>query len=335
MAVKWIAICGLLLWGCSKTDPPSTHPLQVPTPVGWPAPAQSTDGITEEGVALGRALFYETALSSDNTISCGSCHEQRAAFGTFDHDLSHGIGNSHSHRNALPLQNLAWKPLYGWAGQSSSMQSIILHHLESPVDMGGNLASAMQRLQQSAEYRQMHNAAFSTPAISASTVLSALEMFLLTMVSANSRFDKVLRGEAGFNLPEQTGYTIFQNKCNSCHAGVLQSGNAFKNIGLTYNPATADAGRKEITGAPADSLRFLIPSLRNVMVSYPYTRDGRVKDVYDMMEHYNSKVVNHSSTDAEVRNGISLSNFEKGQLVAFMLALTDSSFLNNPQLAPR
>ena len=71
------------------------------------------------------------------------------------------------------------------------------------------------------------------------------------------------------------------------------------------------------------------------MVSYPYTRDGRVKDVYDMMEHYNSKVVNHSSTDAEVRNGISLSNFEKGQLVAFLLTLTDSTFLANPQLAPR
>ena len=335
MAVRWIAIWVLLLCGCAKTDRTPTHPVQVPTPVGWPAPVQSTAGLTQEGVALGRALFYETALSSDNTISCGSCHEQRAAFGTFDHDLSHGIGNSHSHRNALPLQNLAWKPLFGWAGQSSSMQSIILHHLESPVDMGGNLAAAMQRLQQSGQYRQMHNAAFGTTAISASSILRALEMFLLTMVSSNSRYDKVLRGDASFNLPEQTGFTIFQNKCGACHAGVLQTSHAFKNIGLSYNPATADIGRKEITGAPADSLRFLIPSLRNVMVSYPYTHDGRVKDVYDMMEHYNSKVVNQSSTDAEVRNGISLSNFEKGQLVAFLLTLTDSTFLANPQLAPR
>jgi cytochrome c peroxidase len=95
-----------------------------------------------------------------------------------------------------------------------------------------------------------------------------------------------------------------------------------------------DFGRMRITRNPADSLKFKVPSLRNVMVTYPYGHDGRVYDILNHLEHYNSKVVNGPTTDPLVRNKIPLSNFEKGQLIAFMQALTDSVFLKNTALGP-
>jgi cytochrome c peroxidase len=108
---------------------------------------------------------------------------------------------------------------------------------------------------------------------------------------------------------------------------------SFRNIGFTLEPVLQDFGRMRITRDPADSLKFKVPSLRNVMVSFPYAHDGRIYDIYTHLEHYNSQVVNGPTTDPLVRNKIPLSNFEKGQLVAFLQALTDSGFLKNKALA--
>jgi cytochrome c peroxidase len=161
----------------------------------------------------------------------------------------------------------------------------------------------------------------------------ALSQFMLTMTSYDSKYDKVKRGEATFNLPESLGYDIFKAKCASCHVEPLFTDLSYRNTGFAVDNVLQDVGRMRITRNAADSLRFKVPSLRNVMASFPYGHDGRVYDIYAMLDHYSSGIINSPTLDPLLKNKIPLSNFEKGQLVAFMIALTDSVFLKNPKLA--
>jgi cytochrome c peroxidase len=152
------------------------------------------------------------------------------------------------------------------------------------------------------------------------------------MVSSNSKYDKVMKGEASFNLAEQTGYDLFKTKCAACHKEPLFTDLTFRNIGLRIDPLLKDYGRMTVTSILSDSLKFKVPSLRNAEKTYPYGHDGRFFDFDNLFEHYRSGVVNGPTTDAAIRNGIPLSNYEIGQLKAFIFTLTDTSFLQNKHL---
>jgi cytochrome c peroxidase len=122
--------------------------IEFKVPAGWPAPLYNfeTNPLTEEAVALGRQLFYDGRLSKDGGFPCSSCHQQIAAFGTFDHDLSHGYGNSHTTRSAPPLQNLAWHPAFGWSGATNSIGQQALKHISAPGEMGETVEGVLAKL---------------------------------------------------------------------------------------------------------------------------------------------------------------------------------------------
>ena len=325
--------------GCKKEDGNSTDgPTPVPfkVPKDWPAPVYnfSSNALTEEGIALGRKLFYDGLLSQDGNFPCASCHQQSAAFATFDHDLSHGFNNQFTTRNAQALQNLAWMREFHHDGGINHLDVQPIAPLTAPNEMAETLENVMRKLNADAVYRKMFRAAFGVEEANTERTMKALSQFMLTMVSANSKYDKVMRGEAAFSLPESLGYEIFkEKKCNSCHVEPLFTDHSYRNTGLPLEPTLRDYGRMRITRMTADSLRFKVPSLRNVMLSFPYMHDGRIRGIYDVLEHYNARVINAPGTDPLVRNKIPLSNFEKGQLVAFLNTLTDPDFINNPHLA--
>jgi cytochrome c peroxidase len=201
-------------------------------------------------------------------------------------------------------------------------------------EMAETLPNLLKKLGGDAKYREMFKAAFGKEEPTTEFTMKAFSQFMVTMVSSNSKYDKVMRGELSFTLPESLGYEIFkEKKCNSCHAEPFFTDNSFRNTGLPLEPVLRDVGRMQITRNPADSLKFKVPSLRNVMLSFPYMHDGRIRDIYDVLEHYNSGIINGPTTDPLLRNKIPLSNFEKGQLVAFLMALTDNDFISNPALA--
>jgi cytochrome c peroxidase len=178
-------------------------------------------------------------------------------------------------------------------------------------------------------YRTYFKAAFGDETINADRMTTALTQFVLTMVSSNSQYDKVMRGEATFTLPEQTGYEIFKVKCASCHTEPLFTDNMFRNTGIPVDPFANDLGRFMVTSSSGDILKFKVPSLRNSQRTFPYGHDGRFFFLDNVLEHYRSGVVKDPATDPIVRNGISLSNYEIGQLKAFLYSLTDTGFLNN------
>ena len=318
------------------TDNAGPEPVTFIIPKGWPKPSYdfSTNPLTKEGVALGRKLFYDGILSKDGNFPCASCHQQSAAFATFDHDLSHGFNNQFTTRNAQALQNLAWRTAFHHDGGINHLDVQPIAPITAPNEMAETLENVLKKLSADAGYRQMFKAAFGAEQASTATLMKALSQFMLTMVSAGSKYDKVMRGEAVFTLPESLGYQIFKDKkCNSCHTEPFFSDFSFRNTGLPLEPVLGDAGRMRITRQAADSLKFMVPSLRNVIPSFPYMHDGRIKDIYLVLEHYNSGVINGPTTDPLLRNKIPLSNYEKGQLVAFLNTLTDSEFISNKTLA--
>lgn len=306
-------------------------PVALAIPAGWPAIQYQLDSnkLTREGIALGRRLFYDGRLSKDGNFPCASCHQPFAAMANFEHNLSHGFNNQFTTRNAPSLANLAWQTAYNWDGGVTHLDLQPLHPITAANEMGENLDTVIFKLKRDTSYRRMFAAAFGTPLINTQRITKALSQFLLTLVSANSKYDKVKSGKATFNLPESLGYDMFKQKCASCHAEPLFTDFTYRNNGLLPDTVLKDYGRMRITHQGEDSLKFRVPSLRNVMLTFPYMHDGRFYSVYDVLEHYNKKMIVGPITDTLLKNKIPLSNFEKGQIVAFLLTLTDSSFLKD------
>ncbi len=319
--------------GAAPNDP---VPVTFMVPAGWPAPVYnfSNNPLTEQGIELGRKLFYDGRLSKDGNFPCASCHQQVAAFATFDHDLSHGFNNQFTTRNAPALQNLAWQSTFHHDGGINHLDVQPIAPITASNEMAETLPNVFAKLSGDAAYKKMFQEAFGSDRIDTEATMKALSQFMLMMVSSNSKYDQVKRGEATFTLPESLGYEIFkEKKCNSCHVEPFFTDQSFRNTGLSLLPVLEDIGRMRITRNVADSLKFKVPSLRNVMVSFPYMHDGRIRDIFGVLEHYNTGVVKSPTTDPLVRNGIPLSNFEKGQLVAFLNTLTDQVFISNQKLA--
>ncbi len=313
----------------------STKPLPFFIPKGWPQPVYdfSQNPLTEEGFALGKKIFYDGRLSKDGTFSCGSCHQQFGAFNTYDHPLSHGIDNAQTTRNAPGLFNLAWQKEFMWDGGINHLDLQPLAPITAANEMGETIASVINKLKSDKEYRKMFKAAFGDETINTQRLGKALSQFLLPMVSSNSKYDKVMRGEASFVLPEKLGYAIFQQKCTGCHSEPMFTDYSYRNIGMPVDPFIKDLGRMQVTGDKKDSLKFKVPSLRNVARTFPYGHDGRFFSLISQFDHYRKNMVPDPVTDSLLKNKMPLSNYEIGQLTAFLYTLTDSSFLNNPRFA--
>lgn len=317
----------------AATLPEVAKKIDLNYPESWPKPSYNFERnpLTKEGIALGRKLFYDPLLSADSTISCSSCHLSFTAFTHVDHALSHGIGDSIGNRNSPALMNLAWSKFFMWDGAVNHLDMQALAPINDPKEMGEDIVQVIEKLQASEDYPQHFEKAFGDNRITGERLLKAIAQFQLTLVSANSKYDQVMRKKGGisFTEQEQNGYRIFQQNCASCHQEPLFTTGNFANNGLPVDPTLMDMGRMNITQDPLDSLKFKIPTLRNIEFSFPYMHDGRFKKLSQVMTHY-TEGVSHSSTLAkELQNGITLSSAEKVDLIAFLLTLTDKEFLFN------
>jgi cytochrome c peroxidase len=328
----------LLSWGISscRRNPAlkNLHLATIERPDNFPTPYYNFDAenpLTEEGIALGRKLFYDPILAGDDEHSCASCHEQRSSFGTFQHDRSHGFNETHTLRNAPVLLNLAWSPYLHWDGEFNSLESVSLQPITGDHEMGGNFITIINRLERDHYYNKAFREVFRTPFIRREFITRALAQFIGTLVSFNSKYDQYKKGATSFTPEELNGYNVFKAKCNSCHTEPLFTNYSFKNIGLAVDPALNDYGRMRITGNKEDSLKFKVPTLRNVQTSSNYMHDGRFITLYQCINHYRTGVIASSTLDPLLQNGITISNADAQDLVSFLKTLTDSSFLVNPR----
>ena len=348
-----------LVVGCQTqqtTDPvpgpvkpePGGEVVYKPTPVTLRKPTNFPDVVykldqnplTVEGVALGKSLFYDPQLSRDSTISCGFCHQQFAGFGHSDHPLSHGIGGKFGTRNVPGLQNLGWDREFFWDGGVTNLDELPMAPITNPVEMDMKFADVLSRMQASPKYPALFKAAFGSDTVTTARFLKAISQFMLTLVSADSRYDKYARKESGGELTadELAGLSLFQQKCAACHATDLFTDKSYRNNGLPVS-AINDQGRYTITLNEADRLKFKVPSLRNVERTFPYMHDGRFATLEQVIDHYRSGITESATLDPLLKTGnggkpgISLTDTEKKQVIAFLKTLTDDTFINNRALS--
>lgn len=301
-------------------------------PPNWANPEYdfSKNPLSAEKVLLGRVLFYDPILSRNNTIACANCHSQYNAFTHADHALSHGIEDKIGTRNSPTLMNLAWQKKFMWDGAVHHLDVQSLTPIHNPLEMDERIEHVVQKLQKSAIYPALYKQAYGDTLITGERTLKAMAQFMLTLISANSKYDKVMNGAATFTPQEKNGYELFKKNCASCHQEPLFTRNDFANNGLKIDSSLHDIGRMGITQNPKDSLFFKIPSLRNIEFSYPYMHDGRFKTLTQVMNHYTKGIVAHSTLSPELEKPILLTSHEKVDLIAFLLTLTDKEFLFNP-----
>ena len=299
-------------------------PVALQYPAHWPRPAYdfSKNPLTRQGIELGRRLFYDPALSRDSTISCANCHLSFTAFTHVDHALSHGIEDRVGTRNSLALINLAWSRYFMWDGAVHHLDMQALAPIAHPAEMDHSIENVVKKLRAKPPYPALFRAAFGDSLVTGERLLKALTQFELTLISANSKYDRMISGQDTFNRQEASGYRLFQKNCASCHAEPLFTNLGFEKNGLLLDTTLNDLGRMRVTQNPVDSLRFKVPTLRNIEFSYPYMHDGRFKKLRE--------VINHYTTTTALERKIELSATEKVDLVAFLLTLTDREFLFNP-----
>jgi cytochrome c peroxidase len=300
-----------------------TTPIPFIVPKGWEKPLYdfSKNPLTKEGFELGRHLFYDPILSRDNTISCASCHLQATGFTHVDHDLSHGIEGKIGTRNSMTIMNVAWSQYFMWDGGVNHLDMQPLAPLSSAVEMDEKLDNVIEKLNNSEKYKILFYKAFDDSLATGQRMLLAFSQFIVQLNSYNSKYDKYSRNEADgtFTKQEKNGLQLFRVHCASCHTEPLFTNQKFEKNGLPMDTTLNDFGRFKITQNAADSFKFKVPTLRNIQFTYPYMHDGRFKKLRQVINHYN--------TTNALKKPIRLNSNEKTDILAFLLTLTDTTFL--------
>ncbi len=310
-------------------------PVGFVVPPGFPVPLLPADNpLTVEGIALGAALFRDVRLSGNARQSCATCHDPERAFadGTA---RSSGANGEPGRRNTPSLLNLAWHPNYGWDGRQARIRGQALAAMENPREMNGSPGRVIAILQADPELAEKFSAAFGSPGVTEARLGLALEQYILTLVSADSKFDRAARGEAELSAAEREGFALFFREydprrgqygadCFHCHGGPLFSDFALKDNGLGPDPG--DRGRSEVTGLATDRGAFKTPSLRNLRSTGPYMHDGRFASLAEVVAHYASGVQRTPNLDPNLAKhpgrGVPLSPGQQAALVAFLEALS-------------
>ncbi len=325
-----------LTGSCRKDNPNGLSGFSQSIPDEFPEPLYRFEDnpLSQEGFELGKKLFYDGVLSLDGNFPCSSCHQQIAGFGTFEHDRSHGYNGSHTLRNAPVLFNLAWNKSFHWDGEYKSLLDEAAQPINGHIEMAESFEGVIQKLQDNEEYREMFRRVFRSQFIKPEHILKALAQFTGNLTSANSRYDRYLKGEVNFTAAELSGYQLFQANCATCHPEPLFTDGEFHNIGLPIDNFLNDYGRIRVTGDPADSLKFKTPTLRNVNISSNYMHDGRFNTLAQCINHYRTGVQPSTTLDPTLAGGINLTNQEANELVIFLRTLTDSAFLADSRFRP-
>lgn len=304
-------------------------------------PELEDNPLTVEGVALGRMLFYDNALSGDNTMNCASCHLQENAFSDPE-QFSIGIEGLPGKRQAMAVFNTAWHTNeFFWDGRAHLLRDQSLKPIEDELELNTSLELVVAKLQTGNVYKDQFKRAFGTEVISEDRISLALEQFMNSIVSNQSKYDKWIMGEASLTESEERGRQLYFTEydqffpeqsgadCQHCHGGNNFADNVYMNNGLDAEMHMEDDGRMEVTGSHMDKGKFKVPSLRNIELTAPYMHDGRFTTLEQVVDHYDHGIIDAPSLDPALRNttytGLRLTDQDKADLVAFLKTLTDET----------
>lgn len=333
---------------CSK-EPKENDTPDAPYELSYgsfPNPNLPTDNLlTREGVKLGRMLFYEKALSRDNSQACASCHLQKFAFSDTA-AFSLGIKKLRGKRQAMAVFNMAWNSNeFFWDGRAHLLRDQALKPIQDELEMDETLDNVVKKLNANPTYKKQFLKAFNDETITPLLISKALEQFMNSIVSNNSKYDKFLAGQATLSAQEERGRFLFFTEfnpsfptasgadCQHCHGGANFENDKYMNNGLDNDGSIADIGREKVSGNAADKGKFKVPSLRNVELTAPYMHDGRFKTLEEVVDHYNlvkkSATLDGSFEQQLPYGGLNLSPADKAALVAFLKTLSDKDLTTN------
>jgi cytochrome c peroxidase len=235
-------------------------------------------------VALGERLFHDVRLSSDDTVSCATCHSLSTA-GMDNRSRSVGVNGGVGDINTPTVFNSGFNFVQFWNGRADSLEDQIDGPVNHPKEMASNWPQVLGKLGKDAAYPELFARSYRN-GMTADNIKDAIATFERSLITPNSRFDKFLRGDAeALNEQEHHGYELFQNYgCASCHQGVNLGGNMYEKMGLMGdyfadrgNITEADKGRFNVNHLPHSMHEFRVPSLRNVAETAPYFHDGNAE----------------------------------------------------------
>ncbi len=366
---RWaIVIILLVLVSCTKDETPvhKPTPYEITIPPFFPTELNipADNPMTVEGVALGRALFYDGHMSGrtepDSMMSCFTCHIQAHSFECgitnpeFANGHPHGLTGIPTPHTMLPMINLVWTNTgYLWNGlvepgnpdpSKRQLEDLVWMGVVAPHEMAGDTNRVKALIQEDERYPGMFEAAFGSRTVTMKNISRAVAQFVRTLVSSNSKFDRFLRGQAQLNPSELNGYVLFMTEqgadCFHCHGG---DGNPLFTTNLYYNNGkdaefTDTRDRYHITIQPADIGAYKAPTLRNLAFTAPYMHDGRFSTLDEVIDFYSSGLIYSPYVSPLMHHiatgGNMLTPSEKADLKAFLLTLSDTSFVTNPAYGP-
>jgi len=342
----------LVLFSCKENDTPQpfqTTPYQIEIPYGFPTKLNIPDDnpMTVEGVELGRTLFYDGRLNGrthpDSLMSCSTCHKQESSFEIgLPRPFPVGITGQSTHHVMLPLVNLVWNMgNYGWNGSVNSIENDVIGVISDPSEFDSSPEKVVNAVKNIEGYPELFQKAFGTNEVTVDRIAKAIAQFVRTLISANSKFDKYMRGEVQLSPEELRGFVLFTAEeggdCFHCHGG---DGNPLFTTNKFYNNGkdsvfTDPYDRFSVTGDPMEKGAYKATTLRNIRHSGPYMHDGRFETLEEVIEFYSHHLVNTPYIDPLMHHiangGVQLTPMEKSDLLAFIKTLEDEDFLINPE----
>ena len=329
LASALIAAAALLLPAAApapapRADTPPAPPLGLP-PVDWP----EDNPYSAAKVELGRLLYFDNRLSSDETVSCASCHAPQKAF-TDGSEVSLGIGKQKGGRSAPTVINRAYSTYQFWDGRATSLEEQAKGPLANPLEMTAQKTSDLAHeatvkvLKGIPGYMERFKAAFGTSEISIDHVAKAIATFERTVLSGNAPYDRYQNGDTKAMTPEAVrGMDVFFNKaaCDSCHLGFNFTDGSYVNVGIGMDRPKPDLGRFVVSLRDEDRGAFKTPTLREVEHTVPYMHDGRFRTLEEVVEHYDKGGIPNPQLDRRIKP-LSLTPQDKSDLVAFLKSLS-------------
>lgn len=328
---------------------PLSYSLEVPDYLPDPI-LDETNPLTVEGIELGRRLFYDKIMGRDSAFACADCHQQDKAF-TDGRALAIGVAGRPGTRSAMSIVNLAFNPNgFNWDGAFGKLWEQAIHPVENMLEMDEDWESVLIRLRRSDNYPERFRAAFGisrTSEITQELAVKAIAQFEMTIISADSHFDRVVyQNSEFFTEEEQLGAdSLFfvedvpvgtlHPGCGHCHNKPSFGDNRFKNNGLdAVNNLDdfSDKGFGEVSGSRFDNGKFRTPTLRNIALTAPYMHDGRFATLEEVLDHYATGGHGVENEDPNI-TGFSLNDRQKAALLAFLESLTDESLIEDSRFS--
>lgn len=317
------------LYACQKETIVNDKVFQLEIPSHFP-PMEEPVGneFTYTRWKLGKSLFYDTRFSSDGRISCGTCHKPNFAFSD-DQRVSFGANHTPGRSNAPPLFNLGYHPYLTRAGGVPTLEMQVLVPIQEHDEFNSNIVQIAKDLSSDQDLQSLSQEAYGRP-LDPYVITRALSNFERTLISGASPYDKFILGNPkALSRLEKLGMNLFNSErfgCNKCHSGIFFTDFSFQNNGLYKD--YKDEGRKVLTNRVEDEALFKVPSLRNISMTAPYMHNGEFLNLDDVIEHYSKGGTGHRNQSPFVKS-IHMSGAEKRALKAFLLTLTDESFIRN------